>query len=150
MIISNCSEDEEELTTSSVGQNLTNGSCRASCRAEKRGHLQRIISIEEDHLPHLLQDDCQVQTPLRECREAEDASDNEENIDLVMSDIYPHESSAAQQQISKETAAKRVTPTSPRGQPVGKETSINVSIWTSSGVLLKSMVDIDLPLIMWP
>uniref|UniRef100_A0A671YUG5 Calcium release activated channel regulator 2A n=1 Tax=Sparus aurata TaxID=8175 RepID=A0A671YUG5_SPAAU len=97
------SPDEEELTTSSVGQNLTNGSCRASCTAEKRGHLQRIISIEEDHLPHLLRDDCQVQTPLRECREAEDASDNEENIDLVMSDIYPHESSAAQQHISKET-----------------------------------------------
>ncbi|KAM8750997.1 EF-hand calcium-binding domain-containing protein 4B isoform 1-T2 [Acanthopagrus schlegelii] len=116
------SEDEEDVTTSSVGQNLTNGPIRASC---KRGHLQRIISIEEDHLPHLLQEDCQVQTPLRECREAEDASDIEENIDLMMSDIYPHESSAAQQQLLKETVEKRVTPTSPRGQPVGKETSIN-------------------------
>ncbi|XP_036963611.1 ras and EF-hand domain-containing protein homolog isoform X1 [Acanthopagrus latus] len=115
------SEDEEDVTTSSVGQNLTNGPIRASC---KRGHLQRIISIEEDHLPHLLQDDCQVQTPLRECREAEDASDIEDNIDLVMSDIYPH-ASAAQQQLLKETGEKRVTPTSPRGQPVGKETSIN-------------------------
>lgn len=145
MIIFNCSEDEEDVTTSSVGQNLTNGPIRASC---KRGHLQRIISIEEDHLPHLLQDDCQVQTPLRECREAEDASDIEDNIDLVMSDIYPHESSAAQQQLLKETGEKRVTPTSPRGQPVGKETSINVSMWTSSDVLLKSMVDIDLPLIL--
>lgn len=144
MIIFNCSEDEEDVTTSSVGQNLTNGPIRASC---KRGHLQRIISIEEDHLPHLLQDDCQVQTPLRECREAEDASDIEDNIDLVMSDIYPH-ASAAQQQLLKETGEKRVTPTSPRGQPVGKETSINVSMWTSSDVLLKSMVDIDLPLIL--
>ncbi|TKS73166.1 Ras-related protein [Collichthys lucidus] len=41
-----------------------------------------------------------------------------------MSDIYPCASSARQQN-SKETVDKRETPTSPRGQPVGKETSIN-------------------------
>ncbi|KAM9351633.1 EF-hand calcium-binding domain-containing protein 4B [Symphorus nematophorus] len=110
------SEDEEELTSSSVRQKLANGSCR--------GHLQRIISIEEDHLPHLLQSDCQTQSPLQECSEGEEASDNEENIDLVMSDIYPPVSST-QQQKSKDTVEKREAPTSPRGQPVGKETSIN-------------------------
>ncbi|XP_044049694.1 EF-hand calcium-binding domain-containing protein 4B [Siniperca chuatsi] len=118
------SEDEEELTTSSVRQKLANGSCQSSCIAETRGHLQRIISIEEDHLPHLLQNDCQAQTPLQECSEGEEASDNEENIDLVMSDIYPCASSA-QQQKSKGTEEKSETPTSPRGQPVGKETSLN-------------------------
>lgn len=114
------SEDEEELTASSVRQNLANGSCQST--VEKRGHLQRIISIEEDHLPHLLQNDCQAQSPLQECSEGEEPSDDEERIDLVMSDIY---SSSAQQQQSKGTVEKRETPTSLRGQPVGKETSIN-------------------------
>ncbi|XP_041794877.1 EF-hand calcium-binding domain-containing protein 4B [Chelmon rostratus] len=118
------SEDEEELTTSSVRKDLANGSCQSSCTAKTRGHLQRIISIEEDHLPHLLQNDCQAQAPLQECSEGEEASDNEENIDLVMSDIYPR-ATAAQQQKSKEIVEKRQTPTSLRGQPVGKETSIN-------------------------
>ncbi|KAI3371576.1 hypothetical protein L3Q82_024140, partial [Scortum barcoo] len=118
------SEDEEELATSSVRTNLPNGSCQSSCTEETRGHLQRIISIEEDHLPHLLQNDYEPRTPLQECREGEEASDNEENIDLVMSDIYPCPSSAKQQK-SKESMEKRETPTSPRGQPVGKETSIN-------------------------
>ncbi|XP_076588971.1 EF-hand calcium-binding domain-containing protein 4B [Chaetodon auriga] len=118
------SEDEEELTTSSVRKDVANWSCQSSCTAETRGHLQRIISIEEDHLPHLLQTDCQAQTPLQECSEGEEASDNEENIDLVMSDIYPCATSA-QQQKSKGIVEKRQTPTSLRGQPVGKETSIN-------------------------
>lgn len=120
------SEDEEELTKSSLRQNLANGSCQSSYTAETRGHLQRVISIEEDHLPHLLQTDCQAQAPIQECSEGEEASDNEENIDLVMSDIYP--SASAQQQQSKErNVEKRETLTSPRGRPVGKETSINVS-----------------------
>ncbi|KAG7214917.1 hypothetical protein INR49_005192, partial [Caranx melampygus] len=104
---------EEELTSSPVRPVLAN---------ESRGHLQRIISIEEDHLPHLLQDDCQAQPPLQECSELEEPSDSEENIDLVMSDIFPPGSSAQ----SKVNVEKRETPTSPRGQPVGKETSISV------------------------
>ncbi|XP_068579611.1 EF-hand calcium-binding domain-containing protein 4B [Cebidichthys violaceus] len=111
------SEDEEELTASS-------GSCQSSCTANTRGHLQRIISIEEDHLPHLLHNDCRPQTSLQECSEEEESSDSEEHIDLVMSDIYPSASSA-QQQESKEDVEKSETPSSPRGQPVGKETSLN-------------------------
>ncbi|TDH09261.1 hypothetical protein EPR50_G00084970 [Perca flavescens] len=118
------SEDEEELTPSSVRHNLANGSAQPFSLAETRGHLQRIISIEEDHLPHLLQNDCQSQSPLQECSEGEDSSDNEEDIDLVMSDICLCESSA-QQQKSKGVVEKRETPTSPRVQPVGKETSIH-------------------------
>uniref|UniRef100_A0A7N6AXI2 EF-hand domain-containing protein n=1 Tax=Anabas testudineus TaxID=64144 RepID=A0A7N6AXI2_ANATE len=85
------SEDQEEQTSNCVRQNLANGSCQPSC-PKTGGHLQRIISIEEDHLPHLLQNNCQAQTPLQECSEGEE---------------------------------KRETPTSPRGQPVGKETSLN-------------------------
>ncbi|XP_029009714.1 EF-hand calcium-binding domain-containing protein 4B [Betta splendens] len=110
------SEDEEELTSSCLRQNLANG----SCQSENGGHLQRIISIEEDHLPHLLQSDCQAQTPIKECSKGEEDSDNEENIDLMMSDIYPRASSPQQQQ-----SETRQAPISPRGQPVGKETSIN-------------------------
>lgn len=87
-----------------------------SIRPSTRGHLQRIISIEEDHFPYLLQSNYQVQSPLQECSEAEETSDSEENMDLVMSDIAP-----TQQSKRKE----RVVPVFPRGQPVGKETSIN-------------------------
>nr|XP_020458678.1 ras and EF-hand domain-containing protein homolog [Monopterus albus] len=115
------SEDEEELTSICDRQNLANGSCQPSYPAGARGHLQRIISIEEDPLPQSLQKDCRAQSPLQECSE-EEASDSEENMDLVMSGIYP---SSAQQQQSKSNVENRETPTSPRGQPVGKETSIN-------------------------
>ncbi|KAF3854542.1 hypothetical protein F7725_022597, partial [Dissostichus mawsoni] len=116
------SEDEEEMTTSSARHNLANGSSQSYVRANTRGHLQRIISIEEDPLPSLFQNDSVAQTPLQECSEEEEASDNEENIDLVMSDILG--ASSAQQQKTKEHVEERETPTSPRGQPVGKETSI--------------------------
>uniref|UniRef100_A0A665TUY6 Calcium release activated channel regulator 2A n=1 Tax=Echeneis naucrates TaxID=173247 RepID=A0A665TUY6_ECHNA len=101
MLICLCSGDKEESTSSTVRQTVASEPCLSSCPVETRGHLQRIISIEEDHLPHLLQNDCQTQSPLPECSEGDEASDREENIDLVM------------------------TPKSPRGQPVGKETSIN-------------------------
>uniref|UniRef100_UPI003AAA796D EF-hand calcium-binding domain-containing protein 4B n=1 Tax=Centroberyx gerrardi TaxID=166262 RepID=UPI003AAA796D len=121
------SEDEEELAPKR--QSVVNGSCQEEETIDvrppaHRGHLQRIISIEEDHLPHLLQDGCQAQTPLREWSEGEEAADEEENIDLVMSDIFPISSSAQQQQPER-NMGERDAPTSPRGQPVGKETSLN-------------------------
>ncbi|CAN9498741.1 unnamed protein product [Ophioblennius macclurei] len=94
-------EEEEELSSALVRQNLANGSSQApphsAAATRTRGHLQRIISIEEDHLPHLLID-CQTQSPLPEC---------DENA------------------LSTEGEGDGETPTSPRGQPVGKETSIN-------------------------
>ncbi|XP_029909985.1 ras and EF-hand domain-containing protein homolog [Myripristis murdjan] len=121
------SEDEEELGPNSKKQILVNGSCQNTSVEEgdsrpppQRRHLQRIISIEEDHLPHLLQDDTQAQSPLQQWSEGE-----EENIDLVMSDIYPAPSSAQQQQQPVGNEGERDAPTSPRGQPVGKETSVN-------------------------
>lgn len=131
MLLPICSEDEEEITTSSARHNLANGSSQSYVRVNTRGHLQRIISIEEDPLPSLLQNGSVAQTPLQECseEEEEEASANEENIDLVMSDILG--ASSAQQQKTKEHVEERETPTSPRGQPVGKETSITVSMWTS-------------------
>lgn len=122
MSLSVCSEDEEELIRSSARHTLTNGACQSSCTASNRGHLQRIISIEEDHLPHLLLNDCRPRTPLQECSEEEEASDDEGHTDLAMRDIYPCASSASQ-----DDALDRETPSSPRGQPVGKETSLYVS-----------------------
>ncbi|CAL8263046.1 unnamed protein product [Merluccius merluccius] len=73
-----------------------------------RGHLQRIISIEEDHLPQLLQ----AQPSLQGWSEGEEATEEEESMDLVMSDI----STPTLQEAGD-------LPSSPRGQPVGKETS---------------------------
>ncbi|KAM3870078.1 EF-hand calcium-binding domain-containing protein 4B [Diretmus argenteus] len=128
------SMEEEELASSAKRQSLVNGSCQPPGLEEEtidgrppghRGHLQRIISIEEDHLPHLLQDDCPAQSPLQECSEGEEATEEEENIDLVMSDIFPPRSSTQQQQQQEGNVGGRHTPTSPRGQPVGKETSLN-------------------------
>ncbi|KAF3689076.1 EF-hand calcium-binding domain-containing protein 4B [Channa argus] len=119
------SEDEEDLTSNCLRPNLTNGSCQPPYLVDTRGHLQRIISIEEDPLPQSLQNDCQAPPPLHECSEGEEASDGDENIDLMMSDIYQHAQSAQQQQQSTRNVEKRETPSSPRGQPVGKETSIN-------------------------
>ncbi|XP_041853618.1 EF-hand calcium-binding domain-containing protein 4B isoform X2 [Melanotaenia boesemani] len=115
------SEDEEELTSSSSRQSIVNGSDQPSFPA--KGHFQRIISIEEDHLPHLL-NDCQSQNRPQKYNEEEEDSDSQDSVDLVMSDIYPNASPVCPQE-SVESVQERQIPTSPRGQPVGMETSIN-------------------------
>uniref|UniRef100_A0A671SBU5 Ras and EF-hand domain-containing protein homolog n=1 Tax=Sinocyclocheilus anshuiensis TaxID=1608454 RepID=A0A671SBU5_9TELE len=95
-------EDEEVLPQSKrknmIGQNGHSMDLEDMLdgRPPSKHQLQRIISIEEDHLPQLLQQGYQAQ--LREWSEDEEL---EEGMDLQM--IAP-------------------TPTSPRGQPVGKET----------------------------
>ena len=89
-----------------------------------RGHLQRIISIEEDPLPQLLQAAPPLQTWSRveeEVEEVEEAEVEEEGMDLVMSDIRSP---------APQAARDKDAPTSPRGQPVGKETSFKVSLMT--------------------
>lgn len=104
-----------------------------------RRHLQRIISIEEDHLPQLLQDDYQAQ--LRDWSEEgeeaeEEEEEEEERIDLKMSSIYPPSSPSS---ITREQQQAE-TPTSPRGQPVGKETIVNVSICTQEKLRTQEQV----------
>ncbi|CAJ1057172.1 EF-hand calcium-binding domain-containing protein 4B [Xyrichtys novacula] len=116
---SNMKSVDEELTVNSRRHSLTNGSC------QRRGHLQRIISIEEDHLPHLLQMDHQVPSLLQECSEGEEATEEDNDIELVMSDIIPPASSTPQQEQQKSKREEGVTPTFPRGQPVGKDTSVD-------------------------
>ncbi|XP_060778896.1 EF-hand calcium-binding domain-containing protein 4B isoform X2 [Neoarius graeffei] len=79
--------------------------------------LQRIISIEEDHLPQLLQKEYQAE--LRNWSEEEE--DLEEGIDLQTTSIFPSTSTPIAQCPPIESRRAH-TPTSPRGQPVGKET----------------------------
>nr|XP_061815857.1 EF-hand calcium-binding domain-containing protein 4B-like [Nerophis lumbriciformis] len=73
--------------------------------------LRRVISIEEDHLPHLLQGGPQLL--LHQLSEEEDAEEAQRDLDssVIM---------ATQSQ--KLQLFRKKTPMSPRGQPVGKET----------------------------
>lgn len=80
--------------------------------------LQRVISIEEDHLPQLLQKEYQAE--LRNWSEEEE--DLEDDIDLQMTSILPSASTPISQCPPLESRHTH-TPTSPRGQPVGKETA---------------------------
>ncbi|KAM7367149.1 hypothetical protein PAMP_015073 [Pampus punctatissimus] len=97
--------------------------------------LRRVISIEEDHLPHLLQGGPQLL--LHQLSEEEDEEEEEE--DEAQSDIDSSVVMAAELSVTpplshipvlaetpqtRKSRFSRVkkTPTSPRGQPVGKET----------------------------
>ncbi|MEQ2289651.1 hypothetical protein AMECASPLE_035361, partial [Ameca splendens] len=116
------SEDEEELTSTALRQTLVNGLYQPSISAEASGRFQRIISIEEDHLPYLLIES-QTENALQEFAEGERGSGSEDVVDM-MSAVYGR-SSPLQLQPSEESVEERQIPLSPRGQPVGKETSIN-------------------------
>ncbi|KAJ8262454.1 hypothetical protein GJAV_G00166660 [Gymnothorax javanicus] len=135
------SEDEEDPAPPSPMKSLVGGvSGPAPGRrgGPGRGHLQRIISIEEDPLPHLLQQHYQAQ--LQQCseeeeEEEEEEKEGEERVDLGVSDIYPSTcSSALPDSPAADSRAhphlsnpgtpldETDRPPSPRGQPVGKET----------------------------
>ncbi|KAM4733445.1 EF-hand calcium-binding domain-containing protein 4B [Anableps anableps] len=114
------SEDEEELTSSAPRQTLVNGLYQPpSFPAEARCRFQRIISIEEDHLPYLLNESLAQNAP-QSCADGGTRSDSEDSVDVVMSDICRRSSPLPEQQ-----SEERRIPSSPRGQPVGKETTIN-------------------------
>ncbi|KAF4101205.1 EF-hand calcium-binding domain-containing protein 4B isoform X1 [Onychostoma macrolepis] len=115
------SDEDEEVLTQSKRNNMigVNGHSMdledmVDGRPPSKHQLQRIISIEEDHLPQLLQQG--YQTQLREWSEDEEL---EEGMDLQMSNIYPTTSTPTSVSPPSGVAP---TPTSPRGQPVGKET----------------------------
>ncbi|XP_039891337.1 LOW QUALITY PROTEIN: ras and EF-hand domain-containing protein [Simochromis diagramma] len=91
--------------------------------------LRRVISIEEDHLPYLLQGG--PQPLLHQLSEEEDERDEEEKddrrSDLSASPRYISVSKEAPPaRKSYFTQSKKTPPVSPRGQPVGKETSQKV------------------------
>lgn len=117
------SEDEEEPTSVAFRPTLVNGFYQPTFPNETSCRFQRIISIEEDHLPYLL-NDCQAQNALPKFAEGESQSDGEDGVDATMSDIYRRSSPLHEQQ-PEERVEERQIPSSPRGQPVGKETTIN-------------------------
>ncbi|XP_070709698.1 EF-hand calcium-binding domain-containing protein 4B [Pempheris klunzingeri] len=98
--------------------------------------LRRVISIEEDHLPHLLQGGPQLL--LHQLSEEEDEVDDEEEEeaqtdvetsvavgeDLSATPPSSHIPASAEGLPARKSCFSRAkkTPTSPRGQPVGKET----------------------------
>ncbi|KAI5098068.1 EF-hand calcium-binding domain-containing protein 4B, partial [Silurus meridionalis] len=117
------SDDEEDILPhfkrkSAVGIKGHNLALRQQDQVEgSHSPLQRIISIEEDPLPQLLQKEYQAE--LRNWSEEEE--DLEEDTDLQMTSIYPSASTPISQCPPPERRHTH-TPTSPRGQPVGKET----------------------------
>lgn len=128
MVIVFSSDEEEEVlphskrkTTIGVNGHIMDLEDIVDGRPYSKHQLQRIISIEEDPLPQLLQQGYQAQ--LREW--SEDEEEEEEGIDLQMSNIYPTTSTPTS--VSPPLGVSH-TPTSPRGQPVGKETVQSVRI----------------------
>ncbi|XP_030646421.1 ras and EF-hand domain-containing protein homolog [Chanos chanos] len=127
------SDDEEDVLPHSKRKSMMgmNGHSeqeeQPDGRLPARRQLQRIISIEEDPLPHLLQE--QYRAQLSEWSEEED----EEGIDLQMSSIYPNNTSTPSPKTPPPAEDRGThTPQSPRGQPVGKET-IQAEEGASSG-----------------
>lgn len=84
-------------------------------REPRQGALRRIISIEEDPLPQLL--DGSFQPPLSKCPEEENESDQRVEGDTQQVRPSPLE----------------LVPTSPRGQPVGKEALCQVRARPATG-----------------
>lgn len=107
--------------------------------------LRRVISIEEDHLPHLLQGGPQpLLHQLSEEEDGEDDGDEEEAqsdtessivaaVDLSAippSSHLPVSAKASPARKSRFTQAKKM-PTSSRGQPVGKESQqVCAQLWS--------------------
>ncbi|XP_024137670.1 ras and EF-hand domain-containing protein homolog isoform X2 [Oryzias melastigma] len=106
------SEDEqaEPLTSSRRSSKLN-----SSLSATPGQHLQRIISIEEDPLPHLVN----YRSPHNSLQESDGEDDPRGEDDLRSEDV--------DDSVYTNTSAEEngPIPTSPRVQPVGKETSIN-------------------------
>lgn len=98
--------------------------------------LRRVISIEEDHLPHLLQGDPHLLLHQLSEEEEERAREEEGQGDLETSSLYPSNASLASadspppvrvKKPSKKKWIRGNMPSSARGQPVGKETHQQVS-----------------------
>ncbi|XP_066489053.1 EF-hand calcium-binding domain-containing protein 4B [Tiliqua scincoides] len=107
---SQSSEDDDPLNSSrrrnSLGWNGLDSDSAAGAGLTPKKRLQRIISIEEDHLPQLL--DRPGDGQLSRCSEEDES---------VSPEMEHHETQIA--------SLSEKTPSSPRGQPVGKETLAN-------------------------
>ncbi|XP_039616696.1 ras and EF-hand domain-containing protein homolog [Polypterus senegalus] len=120
------SEDEDDVFANSKRRNsgTLNGHNQVNKdpdnKLAKKIHLQRIISIEEDHLPQFLEAEYEVQ--LNEWTEEEEEVDGT-NQELVAKADRATEVDS-NEVIDKQSAqvSSSEAPSSPRGQPVGKET----------------------------
>ncbi|XP_072001527.1 EF-hand calcium-binding domain-containing protein 4B [Engystomops pustulosus] len=92
-----------------VGMSVTETDANVESKPAKAHHLQRIISIEEDHLPQYLEH--QHERPLNDWQEVDEKEENLVNNEKIFQ--------------SKDEIPKEDVPSSPRGQPVGKETLPN-------------------------
>lgn len=107
------SSEEEDTVTSKRNSVALNGSftpftepdSSTEGRQSKAYPLQRIISIEEDHLPQFL--DSQQERALNNWQEEDEKKENENKVEQVLEETLP---------------------SSPRGQPVGKETLPSVRL----------------------
>ncbi|XP_040295194.1 EF-hand calcium-binding domain-containing protein 4B isoform X2 [Bufo bufo] len=109
---SQSSEDDDVFPPkrNSVGLNgTTETDSHLENKQSKGHHLRRIISIEEDHLPQYL--DNQQERPLNDWQEVDE---KEEKFTHTKEEIQ-----------NKEEIPHEDLPSSPRGQPVGKETLPN-------------------------
>ncbi|KAG2459893.1 EFC4B protein, partial [Polypterus senegalus] len=119
-------EDEDDVFANSKRRNsgTLNGHNQVNKdpdnKLAKKIHLQRIISIEEDHLPQFLEAEYEVQ--LNEWTEEEEEVDGT-NQELVAKADRATEVDS-NEVIDKQSAqvSSSEAPSSPRGQPVGKET----------------------------
>lgn len=107
--------------------------------------LRRVISIEEDHLPHLLQGGPQplLHQLSEEDDELEDEAEEEATSDVETSVALPATPTSCPLQLSKTQAPagrRSRFSLSSRGQPVGKETQ---QVGRASGFLLQCHVKID-------
>ncbi|XP_069824634.1 EF-hand calcium-binding domain-containing protein 4B isoform X2 [Dendropsophus ebraccatus] len=89
-----------------VSMSITETDSQVESKPSKGRHLQRIISIEEDHLPQYLEN--HNERPLNDWQEEDEKEENLTHNEEVME--------------NKEEIPEEDVPSSPRGQPVGKET----------------------------
>ncbi|XP_041114045.1 EF-hand calcium-binding domain-containing protein 4B-like isoform X2 [Polyodon spathula] len=135
------SDDEEDVLSKRRNSEGMNGHCQTTkendyeSKMMKKQHLKRIISIEEDHLPQFLDVECGIQ--LNEWAEgAEEAEEQEEeevgqrwqtetvgSAHVVAVSTSPAALGTMQRPAEqRDQVSSSGAPSSPRGQPVGKET----------------------------
>ncbi|XP_056311075.1 LOW QUALITY PROTEIN: EF-hand calcium-binding domain-containing protein 4B [Danio aesculapii] len=129
--------DDEKAEVDKRSRKLTGGSDNVNVGEDVEDGppdgwpLRRVISIEEDHLPHLLQGDPHLLLHQLSEEEEERAGEDEAQGDQESSWLYPSNVSLASadspppvrtKKPSKKRWIRTNMPSSARGQPVGKET----------------------------
>ncbi|MGH0156705.1 UNVERIFIED_CONTAM: hypothetical protein FKN15_058383 [Acipenser sinensis] len=121
--------DDEDVLSKRRNSDGMNGDCQANkendyeSKMMKKRHLKRIISIEEDHLPQFL--DVEYGIELNEWTEEAEEQEEEEVGQRRQAETVDSARVVAAlgtTQSPAEQSSSSGAPSSPRGQPVGKET----------------------------